>query len=92
MDTSKETTFKIATILFGVLSGILGLILTLSFAVVFKVHKEVKIIKSRHVKINTAPNESYAIFGNWCFYLALVFAKVFFIQVVQRQVLMLQLI
>ena len=64
VDTSEDMTFKIATISFGVLSVILGVVLTLSLVAVTKVHKEVIIMKSRHVQINTAPNESYAIFGN----------------------------
>ena len=63
--TSKDMMFKISTICFGMLSGILGVVLTLSLVAMMKVHKEVIIMKSRYVqRINTAPNESYAIIGN----------------------------
>ena len=49
VDTSEDMTFKIATISFGVLSVILGVVLTLSLVAVTKVHKEVIIMKSRYV-------------------------------------------
>ena len=49
VDTSEDMTLKIATISFGVLSVILGVVLTLSLVAVTKVHKEVIIMKSRYV-------------------------------------------
>ena len=49
MDTSEDMTFKIATISLGVLSVILGVVLTLYVVAVTKVHKEVIIMKSRYV-------------------------------------------
>ena len=49
MDTSEDMTFKIATISLGVLSVILGVVLTLYVVAVTKVHKEVTIKKSRYV-------------------------------------------
>ena len=49
VDTSKEMIFKTATISLGVLSVILGVVLTLYVVAVTKVHKEVIIMKSRYV-------------------------------------------
>ena len=62
MDTGREAVFKIATISLGVLSGIMGVVLILSFVVMWRVHKEVMILKARHLHIDTKPNESYAVF------------------------------
>ena len=60
--TNKETTFMITTIVFGSLSGLLGVILMCSLMVMSKVHKEVIILKSKHTHIDTVTNESYAVF------------------------------
>lgn len=62
MDSNGETIFKITTITLVVLLSIMGVILTLSFVAVCKIHKQVMILKARHVQINTKSNESYAVF------------------------------
>lgn len=62
MDSNRETIFKITTITLVVLLSIMGVILTLSFVAVCKIHKQVMRLKTRHIQINTKSNESYAVF------------------------------